>query len=297
MNARQAFELCLPTGEVLFCADAPTAVCPGIKQIFWDADGRSFWARLTNSFAQIDVADGSVMQVLREYEDGASRFTNSDGVVPHYIFDFVPSTMVAHLHTGTAEAIIDMETQQLYSLDWYRSKALSPDGAFVVDHDVLLTLDGVEYPSNELGYIISEDDLIPYYPCTTEIPADTEDYDPLWSVPEWSHDSQMLAYRCYMPQSDGWVVGLWVYSLQTECNQVISTDDSGWGVLSWSPDDRAVAQIVYDPSGGGGASAGLAVTLLSGENHVISLPLPGGDDPRAEIYSVTWIPHGWLQTD
>jgi hypothetical protein len=307
MNADQAFELCVPADEVLFCTAGPETFCPNeMQHIFWDEDSQSFWVRLTNSFSQIDTVDGAILQSLFEYDDGASRFQRQENNPPHFVYDFLPSAMLAHTITEPCSTIIDTSNNRSYSLDpyCYGWKSLSPDAAFVTVLYYIVPLTGMNYQVVEDEYIVSEDEYIWYCACTQSPLTCTDPFLPrLWGDPQWSHDSQMFAYRCDMRPSvnvpyESYEGGLWFYDLESGQKQIVAEDEivAEWGELSWSPDDNAIAQLLYSPETSL-INVGLAVTLLNGENHIISLPLPTDDASQAEIYFVTWIPRGWLQLD
>jgi hypothetical protein len=295
VNSHWQTEFCLPAGLIdRVGSDDVTSYFMNTalhdNRIYWDSDSNGLWAvedygsSTTPTILQIAVSDGSVIREIALTKDYTHIEDSS-----LYLIDFSPITMTAVLGTDASSYICNVETGDIsYSLLNGSRWTLSPDGQklanarHVPDDDILgVVTDLSGAPVIYIGPEVIQRKI----PGMTWVKART--YDGLM----WSHDGNKLAFR-HPVFLDGLASTTAVYFLDTQQVLALSTDRMEGGELIWSPNDAAIAQVISVSIYAGND---LSIVSLDGSVTSVVSDLSDNLDQQRKIYSVIWLPHGWLQ--
>lgn len=299
VNSRWQTEFCLPVGLIDRAGlDDVTRYSMGTllhdNRIYWASDSSSFWAvkdygtSTTPTLLQVSATDGSVLKEIALAKD-FTHIEDSPVSPLLYLLDFSPVSMTAVLGTGVSSTIFNLESGAiLCSLMGGSRWTLSPDGQqlanarHVPDDDMLgmiTDLNGV------LITYIGPETIQNAIPGMTWVRTRT--YDGLF----WSHDGNKLAFR-HPVSLDRLASTTAVYFLDTQQVLPLATDRMEGAKLIWSPDDAALAQVESISINTGND---LSIVSLDGRVASIISDMSDNLDKQRKIYSVTWLPHGWLQ--
>jgi hypothetical protein len=278
--------------QTSFCRDMSNCEAWYLCKLGWEPDSQSFWAfdSLSESkLSQIGVPEGEVLRSVQLENDSAQQGEVWD-------VGLFPAAHVALLRYAWSNFnLYDLETGSfLYELNYLFF--VSPDARYAAcrgEAEALGAIFSLEDPDlNPLGGIpVLQINSQTTWSTTSELAWNKG--DERWQIGPfayvWSHDSRKVAiYRSIV--QDGRTIGLTeVYFLDTQEVRVLRQTQWEIADLYWSPDDSAL--VVLPANTGYPLRSGTEVTILTLDGSTIPVL---NEDQLFRVYSITWLPHGWL---